>query len=44
MQQNNKTSISDLLEIFIISIANKWSKVWPNNMVQIYIDIFQRVW
>lgn len=44
ISQNNRKSIYDLLEMFLISIANKWSIVWPNFMVKTYINIFQRVW
>lgn len=44
MEQNEKKSISDLLEIFLIIIANKWSNIWPIDMVQVYVDIFKRVW
>ncbi|VVC42534.1 Hypothetical protein CINCED_3A009963 [Cinara cedri] len=44
IKENDKKSISNLLEIFLIIIANKWPNVWPSNMVQIYIDIFKRVW
>jgi len=41
---HNNKSISDLLEIFLIIIANKWTKTWPSNMVHLYIDVFKRVW
>lgn len=41
---NNEQSISNLLDAFLIIIANKWSSVWPSNIIQIYIDIFKRVW
>lgn len=44
IEQNEKKSISDLLEIYLIIIANKWSNIWPVDMVQVYVDIFQRVW
>lgn len=44
IEHNNKKSISDLLEIFLIIIANKWKNTWPTNMVQVYIDVFKRVW
>lgn len=41
---NNKQSISNLLDTFLIIIANKWSSIWPSNIIQIYIDIFKRAW
>lgn len=44
LELNNKQSISNLLDAFLIIIANKWSSVWPSNIIQIYIDIFKRVW
>lgn len=44
MELNNKKSISDLLEIFLVIIAKKWKNVWPTNMVQVYINVFKRVW
>lgn len=44
LEQNDKKSISDLLEIYLNDIANKWSNIWPIDMVQVYIDVFKRVW
>lgn len=44
IELHNNKSISDLLEIFLIIIANKWTNTWPSNMVHVYIDIFKRVW
>lgn len=44
IKDNDSKSISNLLEMFLIIIANKWPNVWPSNMVQVYIDIFKRVW
>lgn len=44
IKDNDSKSISNLLEIFLIIIANKWSNVWPSNLVPVYIDIFKRVW
>ncbi|XP_027850821.2 calcineurin-binding protein cabin-1-like [Aphis gossypii] len=44
VELHNNKSISDLLEIFLIIIANKWTNTWPSNMVHVYIDVFKRVW
>lgn len=44
IESNHNKSISVLLDSFLVIIANKWSSFWPSNMVQIYIDIFKRVW
>lgn len=44
MEQNDKKSISDLLDIFLVIISNKWSKLWPTSMIQVYMDVFKRVW
>lgn len=44
IELHNKKSISDLLEIFLVIIANKWTNTWPTNLVQVYIDVFRRVW
>lgn len=41
---NNKKSISELLDIYLVIIANKWSNVWPADLGQVYIDVFKRVW
>lgn len=44
IESNNKKPISDLLENFLIQIAQKWSILWPTILLQIYLDVFKRVW
>lgn len=44
VEVNNGKSIADLLDMFLVTIAHKWSSIWPSNMIQIYICVFKRVW
>lgn len=44
IEVNANKSISDLLENYLNAIANKWSSIWPTDLVQVYIDVFKKVW